>query len=270
MKQDHYLDLRAPTAEPGAPRAVGLFFASSTLSILTAFVGRFTARTGDIQIDPPVLLFTLGLSLLTGIVFGTLPALSSRTDLANAMKSGTKGGGDRPGGRRIQNTLIVGQVALSVVLLVGAGLLLASLVRLQRVDGGYSGDNVTSAEAFPNFSKYPKADTISGISGVIALSVSQRIDEFGLRMALGASRPRVLKQVMAEGLRLVVIGLAVGLAGSLAATKVLAAYLFATRPSDPLTLLLVSLALLATAVASCAGPAWRATSADPLRALRAE
>ncbi|MEO8077802.1 MAG: FtsX-like permease family protein [Acidobacteriota bacterium] len=112
--------------------------------------------------------------------------------------------------------------------------------------------------------------TIAGISGVIAISVSHRLQEFGVRMALGATRPQILRQVLGHGLRLVIVGLVIGLAGSLAATKVLSAYLFATTPSDPVTLTLVSLTLLMTGILSCVGPAWRATSVDPLIALRGD
>ena len=466
---------------------VGVIFASSTLSMLTAFIARFTSRTAQIGIDPRVLLFTLGISFLTGIGFGILPALSSRTDLVTAMKQGSKGAGDSPARRRVQSGLIVLQVAASVVLLIGAGLLLTSLYRLQRVDPGYRADRVIAAEAFPNFTKYaqaqtainfyeaamrriegqpgvvgvavtnavplsaispganpvlikgetdaaavsrPTADikvaspgyfsilgipldgrdfsavdtidgapvvvvnrtmtkywkkgspiggrvsldngdtwatvvgiagdtrqyglnretipqvfvpltqsggvagrflvrtesdpltvarairteihavdpdmpiknvttlaelrteflatpkltalllsvfaalalvvTIAGISGVIAISVTHRLEEFGVRMALGATRPQILRQVVGQGLRLVAVGLAAGIALSFAATKVLSAYLFATKPTDPATLALVGVAFLGAGVLSCLGPAWRATSADPLQALRAD
>jgi ABC-type antimicrobial peptide transport system permease subunit len=120
------------------------------------------------------------------------------------------------------------------------------------------------------FAALALAVTISGISGVIAISVSHRLQEFGVRMALGASRPQILTLVIGQGLRLVIVGLVVGIAGSLVLTKVLASYLFATKSSDPVTLGLVALALLVTGVLSCAGPAWRATSVDPLSALRAD
>jgi predicted permease len=467
--------------------AVGMLFASSTLSMLTTFIARFTSRTRQIEIDPRVLLFTIGISFLTGIIFGILPALSSRADLVTAMKQGSKGAGDSPGRRRVQSGLIVLQVAVSVVLLIGAGLLLTSLYRLQRVDPGYRADRVISAEAFPNFTKYAQAEkavrfyeeamrriesqpgvvavavtnavplsaitpganpvlikgetdaaaekrptadlnvaspgyfsilgvplegrdfstadkvdgaavvivnktmtkywkkgspvggqvsldngqtwatvigvagdvrqyglnresvpqvfvpltqsggvagrfivrtdvdpltvaqglragihavdpdmpiknlttlaelrsqflatprltallltlfaglalfvTIAGISGVIAISVTHRLEEFGVRMALGASRPQILTQVIGQGLRLVSVGLVAGIALSLAATKVLSVYLYATTPTDPMTLALVSVAFLGAGVVSCLGPAWRATSADPLKALRAD
>jgi len=468
--------------------AVGLLFAGSTLSMLTAFVARFTARTNDIAIDPRVLVFTILLSVATGVLFGILPALSSRADLVSAMKQGGKGATESPGRRHVQHALIVGQVAVAVVLLVGAGLLLASFYRLQQVDGGYQGDHVVSAEAFPNFTKYPnnarqtqfydaavqrisslpgvvsvavtnavplsaitpganpilikgetdaasqhrptadlnisspqyfstlgipivegrdftvadKADappvaiinqtmarywhgrsalgaqisadngqtwftvvgvagdtrqygvgheivpelftpmaqtpigggrfivrtqgdpasfastlvdsvhavdpdmpvknvltlgelrekaletpritaallsvfallalvvTLAGIGGVIAMSVTHRLKEFGVRMALGASPAQILRGVLTQGLTLVGIGLTAGLLLSMAATRVLATYLYDTRPWDPVTLLLVCSVCVLTGLVSCVGPAWRATNADPLATLKAE
>ena len=79
---------------------VGLAFAWSTVDMLTTFVGRFTARTGEIDLDPGVLGFTLLVSVVTGLVFGTFPALASRVDLVSALKSGGKGTSDAGGGRR--------------------------------------------------------------------------------------------------------------------------------------------------------------------------
>jgi putative ABC transport system permease protein len=468
--------------------AVGLIFASLTISLLTAFVGRFTSRTTEIGIDPWVLAFTLLVSVATGVVFGTFPALASRADLATAMKQGTRGGGESRGRRRLQGSLIVAQVAVSVVLLVGAGLLLSSFYRLQKVDPGYRGDRVMSAEAFGNFSKYqtpdslirvyeavirrleaepgvvsvavtnavplsasqpntapfqiegrasddpdkrPTADvrvitpnyfqtlgvalvagrafgdrdrreaplvaivnrsmtrywdrqepigsrvsfdngqtwrtvvgvvpdmkqfgleqqsvaqvymplaqsqglagrflvrttgdplaaakmiredvhaedpnmpienvrtldelrarylatprltatllgifaalalvvTLTGITGVIATSVSQRLQEFGVRMALGARRDHVLWLVFAQGLTLVTLGLGIGVVAAAALTRALSAYLFDTRPTDPATFAAVGLTFVVGGILACLGPAWRATNADPIIALRAE
>ncbi|HEY2905137.1 MAG TPA: ABC transporter permease, partial [Vicinamibacterales bacterium] len=138
---------------------VGLLFAGSTISLLTTFVGRFTSRTGEIGIDPWVLGFTLLVSIATGVVFGTFPALSSRVDLVSAMKQGGRGSSESVGRQRIQRALIVAQVAVSVVLLIGAGLLMSSFYRLQLVDPGYHADRVLAAEAFTNFSKYPDAQS---------------------------------------------------------------------------------------------------------------
>ena len=87
-------------------------FAWSTVDMLTRFAGRFTARTGEIDLDPWVLGFTLLISVVTGLVFGTFPALASRIDLVSALRSGGKGTSDIGGGRRLQGALIVAQVAV--------------------------------------------------------------------------------------------------------------------------------------------------------------
>jgi putative ABC transport system permease protein len=467
---------------------VGLVFASFTISLLTTFVGRFTSRTGEIGIDPWVLGFTLLVSIVTGVVFGTFPALTSRVDLVSAMKQGARGSSESLGRKRVQSALIVAQVAVSVVLLIGAGLLMSSFYRLQKVDAGYQGDRVLSAEAFTNFSKYPdaasqlrfyqpvlerleaepgvvsvavtnavplsastpnsnpfeiegrktdnpdkrpsadvrvvtpnyfmtlgipmvqgrafnaldrrespavviinramvrywdKSDpvgsrvsfdngqnwatvvgvvgdvkqfgldrdstaqvyqplsqtqglagrflvrtngdplnaakmiredvhavdpnmpvenvqtldeirdkylatpkltatllmvfaglallvTMSGISGVIATSVNQRMQEFGVRMALGSSRNGVLTLVLRQGLALVVFGLAIGIVGSVALTRLLSTYLFDTKPTDVVTFAVVSLLFVVAGAVACLGPAWRATRVDPMLALRAD
>ena len=467
---------------------VGLLVAWTTVDMLTAFVGRFTDRTGEIGIDAGVLAFTVGVSLVTGLVFGTFPAFSSRVDLVATLKSGGKGAGGAGAPRRLQNTLIVAQVAVSVVLLVGAGLLLLSFYRLQGTDPGFRSDRVLSAEIFGNFTKYPDAPalrrlytsildrlegtpgivsaavtnavplsglqpgqvrfqieghtydrpedrptadvrvasaryfdtlgiplrsgrvfndldhdeaapvailnqsmvrhwngrdpvgaqvsvdngqtwlrivgvvadmkafgldreavaqiyrplrqtggiggrvlirtsgapgsatailrnavhavdadlpienvrtldelrdgalarprltamlltafaalallvTLAGITGVIATSVSQRTQEFGVRMALGASQHSVLRMVLRQGLLLVALGLAIGFAAAAALSRVLQSYLYQTAPDDPRAFLAVAAAFVVAGIVACLGPAWRATTVDPLTALRAE
>ena len=467
---------------------VGVLFALGTVDMLTRFVGRFTERTGEISMDLPVLLFTLAVSVITGILFGTLPALGARVNLVSALKEGSNQAGDGTGRRHMQSALIVAQVAVSVVLLVGAGLLLTSFFRLQQVDAGYRSDGVLAAQVYGNFSRYgninalrrlyqpildrlegqpgvisaaitnavplagaapgttrfdiegrvtddpnlrPTTDvrvasdryfetigiplvsgrifnrldtqeslsvavinnamarywqganpigtristnrktwltvvgvvsdvrqfglavptvaqiyiplsqspnnfagqvlvrtvddparfeatlrqtvhaidpnqpveavrtlddlraealaaprltatlltvfaglallmTLAGIGGVIATSVTARTREFGVRMALGAGRETVLAMVVRQGLTLVAIGLAIGLAGALAMSRVLSAYLYQTTPHDPIVLVVVSAAFLAAGAVACLGPARRATMVDPLIALRAE
>jgi putative ABC transport system permease protein len=481
--------LTESTIVAAAGGVLGLYFAWWTLDLLSAFIGRFTARAEEIAIDPVVLGFTIVLAVATGLVFGTLPALSARADLSGALKQGAKGSGGTGGRQRVQSVLIAAQVAVSVVLLVGAGLLLASFARLQRVDPGYRADQVLSAEVFTNFSAYPNADaqlrfyqplldrlesesgivsaaitnavplstlqpasvpfqiegrasdnpdqrpsvdsrivspqyfetlgipllagrvlstgdgrdappvvvinramarywetgdpigsrvsfdggrtyatvvgvvgdvrqfgldrqplaqvyrplqqtrqnlqglilvrtrgnpvdaatfvreavravdpnmpvenirsledlrerylstprltalllslfaalalvvTMTGLTGVIAMSVSQRTQEFGVRMALGATRDRVLAMVLRQGLTVVVSGLAIGLVASLALTRVLSSYLYDTTPTDPTTVAAVAVALIVAGALACLGPAWRATRVDPMVALRVD
>jgi predicted permease len=109
-----------------------------------------------------------------------------------------------------------------------------------------------------------------GLSGVVSYSVSQRTNEIGVRMALGANRRTVLAQVLRQGMRLTVVGIVLGLALSFAVTRLLAGLLYGIGPGDPLTYLAVSLFLATVALASCYFPAHRAASIDPMQALRAE
>ena len=109
-----------------------------------------------------------------------------------------------------------------------------------------------------------------GIYGVISYSVSQRTHEFGLRMALGAKPADVIRQVMAQGVKLVLLGIAIGIAAALALGRVLASLLYGVSATDPPTFAAVALAAIAIAGAACYIPARRATGADPMTALRSE
>jgi putative ABC transport system permease protein len=96
-----------------------------------------------VGVSIPVLLFTLGLSVLTGIVFGLVPALeATRFDLTDSLKEGGKSVGGSVGSHRVRSVFVVTQVALALVLLVGAGLLVKSLNRLQTVDTGFNPNNL--------------------------------------------------------------------------------------------------------------------------------
>jgi putative ABC transport system permease protein len=109
-----------------------------------------------------------------------------------------------------------------------------------------------------------------GIYGVMAYSVTQRTHEMGLRMALGASAPDVLALVVGQGMLLAAIGVALGIAGAFAMTRVLEKFLWGVRPTDPVTFTAVSLLLAAIAILASYLPARRATHVDPMVALRYE
>jgi putative ABC transport system permease protein len=470
---------------------VGVAVAAAGHGLLVHFAERFTPRAGEIAIDAPVLIFSLVVSVLVGIVLGLGPAFSRRLDLRTALQDGRSDAASAPGGHRTRSLLIVGQVAISFVLLAGAGLMLRTVWKLAGVDPGFRTERVLTSRLDLNFTRYktaedrrqfcsrlldrlgaepgivavalagsfplnergpangrfriegqppaapqslPRADfqrvsadyfrtigipilsgralssqdrkdtlpvavvnrtmaahfwpgenpvgrrigvdgdepgqvvwltivgvsgdvrqyrlaqppgdqvyvsllqypglsttclvrtaidpkrmegavraavhaigpeqpvdhfrtldevragalasprltatllllfaglaltiTATGIVGVIGFSVGQRRQEFGIRMALGALPGTVRAMVLRQGLRLVMIGLAIGLAGALVLTRLWASLLFEVSPTDPPTFFVVALLLLAVAVAACVVPARRATAVDPMVALR--
>jgi ABC-type antimicrobial peptide transport system permease subunit len=109
-----------------------------------------------------------------------------------------------------------------------------------------------------------------GLYGVLAYMVAQRTTEIGIRIALGARREQVMKLVLLDGLRPTLIGLAAGIACSLAAVRLMQAVLYGTSPLDPFVFVSVIVTLFLVATAACALPAWRASRLDPVQALRAE
>ena len=475
---------------------LGLLLATNGLQLLTAYVARFTPRAHEVQVDAQVLLFTLAIAGIVSILTGTAPALARRSDLVSTLKEGSAQATLGASRGKARSTLIVAQVAVSFLLLIGAGLAVRSLINLQRVDAGFHPENVLTMQISLDFSRYmsdngmdasnqlmlgfsdsllekiqampqvtsaamsgefpldkspaanneylieghqgeasetkptaelnvvtpdyfrtlgipilsgrafdgrdrpdkphvaivnqslarryfpdqdpvgrrisfddgkqwtqivgvtgdvrertldqaPKdliygpyaqypqmapsliirtqgdpmniaraavqhlyevdpnqpaghiqsleqvrADSIAaprltanllglfallalaiaaaGIGGVMALSVSQRIHEIGVRMAMGARPAEIIWMVLKQGMSLALVGVAAGALGAFALTKALKSLLFGVTPTDPATFGLVAAVLAAAAFAACYMPARRAARVDPLQALRAE
>jgi predicted permease len=109
-----------------------------------------------------------------------------------------------------------------------------------------------------------------GLYGVLSYLVTQRTPEIGIRTALGAERKRVLRLMLLDGLRPALVGLALGMAASVAITRLIRSVLYGTSPLDPTVFILVILTLLLASTAACLVPAWRAARIDPMLALRSE
>jgi putative ABC transport system permease protein len=467
---------------------LGLGLAYATQNLLVEFVGRFTPRADQIGIDGGVLLFALAVSVATGLVFGAKPAMAAESGLLVSLREGSAQAGESRQRQRVRAGLVVAQVAVSFVLLVGAGLMIQSLYRIASMPLGYRSDNVLTAAYFGNFSRMstpaeahrvqgriletlratpgvraaaltnavpqasvtpgqvivtvegrPAADgvrleadpnlasdgyfdllevkrlggrdflpgdtldgprvaiinrtmaafwggsdpiggrftvgspqnrvtrtvvgvvedfrlygaseraieaqfylpytqvngpigrllvrshanggpmeaairtavhgadaqlpveevrtldqlrrerltspgvttallaifasvalaiTLAGLAGLVSTSVSQRTREFGLRIALGASRGAVLRMVLSQGTWLVVAGIALGAAGAYWFARLISRFLFATPPTDPVAYVLVALVLVGAALVATVGPAIRATTVDPLTTLK--
>ena len=112
--------------------------------------------------------------------------------------------------------------------------------------------------------------SIVGLYGLVAYAASRRTKEIGIRMALGAGQSEVLRLVLRQGMGLTVAGMAIGLAGAFALTRLLEGMLFRVRPTDPFTYATVIVLLGAVALLACYLPARRATKIDPMEALHYE
>ena len=134
--------------------ALGLELAYPTLALLVRFAERFTTRASEVRIDGVVLVFTLVVSVLSGLLFGFAPALASGEHISYALKQGSGQSTSGLGRQQLRAALVVMQIAVSFVLLIGAGLMIRSFLRLVSVDPGFSPDRVLTMRLSPNFSRY--------------------------------------------------------------------------------------------------------------------
>jgi putative ABC transport system permease protein len=139
----------------------------------------------------------------------------------------------------------------------------------ERVDESLVQDRLVAALC-GTFSFLALGLTCIGLYGVLALNVARRTGEIGVRMALGATRGSIFRWVVGEGMRLLLVGLALGLGAGLASAGLLRKLLFGVGLADPATLGVICLLLLTSGLLACYLPARRATGVDPMIALRNE
>ena len=146
--------------------AAGLIVATLTLDMLKAFASRFTTRAAEVAIDPTVLLFTLGVALSTGLVLGVLPALRSHVNISTEIKVGNAPS-SAGGHQSLRKMLVISQVAISFMLLIGAGLMIRSFIKLREVDPGFNPENVLTARLDLNWSKYTNPEIIRSFADAL-------------------------------------------------------------------------------------------------------
>jgi len=145
-----------------------------------------------------------------------------------------------------------------------------NVLTMDQIIGQSTADSSLNAILVLSFAVISLVLAAIGLYGVLAYLVAQRTTEIGVRIALGANRTSVLRLVLLDGMRPALLGLALGLVGSLGATRLIASTLYGTRPLDPVVLALVTVTLLLVTALACLVPAWRASRLDPMRALRTE
>jgi predicted permease len=154
---------------------------------------------------------------------------------------------------------------------------------LRSVDSTVASSNIRTMETYLSDSIAPRRFNLrlltifaaaalllaaTGVYGVVSYSVVQRTSEIGIRLALGATRKNIFRIVLGQGLRLVLAGLALGLIGAFALTRLIRSLMFGVTPNDPFTFVVVASLLIVITIAAGGFPALRATKLDPLRALR--
>jgi ABC-type antimicrobial peptide transport system permease subunit len=139
---------------------------------------------------------------------------------------------------------------------------------LEEIVGASAASQRFNAAALGGFAGVALLLAAVGVAGVLAISVSRRTQEIGIRLALGAHMGDVVRMVIRQGMMLVLCGLAIGLPAAFAATRLLRSLLFDVAPHDPLSFVAATVVLCAVALVACAAPALRASRVDPIRALR--
>jgi putative ABC transport system permease protein len=150
--------------------ALGVGFATYGIQLITKFLGANLPASVEVRLDGQVLGFTLAIAVLTGVLAGVLPGWRfAKADVQDALKQGAGRGGSETGGTRTRNALVVSEVALSLVLLVGAGLMMRTLWALHKIDPGFDARNVITMQMSVQPAKYSgPAQEISSTNEILA------------------------------------------------------------------------------------------------------
>jgi putative ABC transport system permease protein len=185
--------------------ALGLLFAVWGTSLVSSAGSKINPMFHDIHLDTRVLLFTFGISVLTGLIFGLAPALQvSKPNLVESLKESGRGSGSSSARNRLRSVLVVSEIAMTLVLLICAGLLIKTVMRLRSVDTGFNSQNILAMNiALPSI-KYPKPENqiaffkqvseriaaLPGVKAVGTTSVLPLSDNFDGRGLLVEDHPK--------------------------------------------------------------------------------
>src|SRR5262245_42872236 len=178
--------------------ACGLVVAFASLDLLIAFAARFTPRAAELSIDGWVLSFAGVVSVVTGIVFGCAPAFTAGRNVAASLRATGRQGAPSSAHQRFRSALIVTEIAVAFILLIGAGLMVRTLINLQRVDVGIRPENILTARVDLNFSNYQSAEAIQNFYH----NVLERLRETPTVVAAGAGSSFPLNEQRPASIRL--------------------------------------------------------------------
>jgi ABC-type antimicrobial peptide transport system permease subunit len=252
---------------------VGMIFAAWALPAIQALGFESLPQLADATIDLNVVAFTALVTVLTGFLCGLAPAYqASKEEMDQTLRGGERIVTGSP--QVIRDALVICQLALAVVLLVGAGLLTNSFLRL--LDASAGRDAVVFTGLRLNvilvglFAAIALGLAALGVYAVTAFAVARRKREIGVRMALGAAPARIVGVTLSSGTKLIMMGTAIGLFGAFGLSRFLRSLLYEIGPGDPVTYGLVCLVLIVVATAANYLPARRATKIDPRIAFVSE
>jgi len=180
--------------------ALGLMLGFGGVRLLVAFAERYSPRASEIRVDGAVLAFTLGLAVVVAVLLSFAPRLANEKSLGASLSAGTKRTTGSARRHRLQQALVVAQVAVSVVLLTGAGLLTRTLQQLSEVDTGLKGENVLTMEVPRDFTGGDNSKAISEYVRMRAeLAALPGVSEVGLGSTMPLRASGIMLEVKAEG-----------------------------------------------------------------------
>lgn len=265
--------------------AASLLVGMWTLSGIRVLLPGSGEMSINFGLEGRALLFTALLSLATGTVFGMFPALhSTRPDLIGSIRVNAGLPAGARAAARFRSSLVTAQIALSMALLIAAGLFVRSLLNISRVDLGLRADNVITFGVSPELNGYTNERSrvlfermreelaaIPDVTGVTASRVPLLAgNSWGVRMALGSDERQVRALVMRQVLRVTAIGGAIGILVALALGRAVRSLLYGLAGGDPIVVVLAVVALASVALFAGYLPALRASRVHPAPALRYE